>query len=542
MHFIASVANVVALLSIVPSSANLLPDASQIVIQSPGNNTLVSESVSLNIPKIAIIGAGISGASLAHQLHQKTRLQQPLDISVFESEDQVGGRIRSAPIHDIPLMDVECGAMAFFEDDWCIREAMQDLGLKKIHSRRHSNPGGRTGVWDGSNLLVSYDNSDNPLAKQWWKSPKWLWRYGTSLSNVQKMVAHKAKSFSMFAVGPHLSILEELRNLFSPQDVLSSAFSFFENERVNTRLVNEIIRAASRDQYARDLSDTNVLSSVLALRTNPSLSVFGGNQRLPHRMLKISEAHVHLNTPVSRITTGEKRLWKIHFAPESQGKLHCQALEDEFDIVVLTAPFAHNHIDIDPFLPTQILTAEVRPYVERHVTLFSTLHRLSSEYFNQPANTTLPEDIFITPQRPVPEGTNDIFSITIAKHVPPEGTGDYIKELENVYKIISSQPVPDDEIARLLGHHIKSPSTNDQPSKSLKDIGVTWIHRQAWPNAYPQYHSANQTFDKIRIGPDLYYTSAGEEALSTMEMGCRIGYDLANHLYYSKWSPKDQVP
>ena len=70
----------------------------------------------------------------------------------------------------------------------------------------------------------------------------------------------------------------------------------------------------------------------------------------------------------------------------------------------------------------------------------------------------------------------------------------------------------------------------------LHDFGVTWLHRQAWPHAFPQSDPKQPILDNIEIAPDLYYTAALQDVVSTMEMGCRTGKNLEKHLYHSKWS------
>lgn len=349
------------------------------------------------------------------------------------------------------------------------------------------------------------------------------------------MINRSAEGFSSFAVfHPFLKLSEKLGESFSRQELSLSASSFFENNQASAKLVDEIVRAESRNRHARELHQVNVLSSMLALRS-ADVSIYQGNQRLPRRMLKISEAYMRLNTRVSRITTGEKRRWKVHALTTNLAETQPSTFQADFDIIILTAPFAFNGIDIDPPLSTLASTTEVRPYVERHITLFSTLYRLSPNYFNQPINTTVPEIIFTAPRQPASEGGNEIFSITIVDRVPPPNSGDYVDELEYVYKIVSSKPIPDDEIARLLGHHVDSPDQDRQICEPLQKLGVTWVHRQAWPHAYPQFNSGRPILDDIEIAPDLYYTAAAEEVLSRMEMGCRMGLNVAKHLYHSKW-------
>ena len=152
-------------------------DTNQILMQSPDDSGPKVGSAAMTTPKIAIIGAGITGASLAHHLHQLARLRQPLDITVFEADGQVGGRVRSAYVHNEPAFGVEVGAATFKEDDWCLINATQESGLKPVV---RSRSGYRTAVWGGNELLVSYSERDKPVSGPRWPSAEWAWRYGNS--------------------------------------------------------------------------------------------------------------------------------------------------------------------------------------------------------------------------------------------------------------------------------------------------------------------------------------------------------------------------
>ncbi|KAL2044015.1 hypothetical protein N7G274_003536 [Stereocaulon virgatum] len=272
-------------------------DTNQMPMQWSEDGEPKAESAVANTPKIAIIGAGIAGASSAHHLHEFARLHQPLDITVFEVDDQVGGRIRSAYVFGEPCFDVEVGASAFREDDWCLNEAMQEVGLRRDV---HVHPRHNVGVWDGNNFIMSCSDKDKPLNRTLWQSLKWRWRYGLSLTKMHAIIQGIADRFSSFAVSHLLLDLpERLHESLTSQGVSFVTTPFLEGCRVNAKLINEVVRAESRYRHARDLDQVNELSSPLVLRSAPNIAVYGGNQRLPHRMLKIAEAHIHLNTRVT---------------------------------------------------------------------------------------------------------------------------------------------------------------------------------------------------------------------------------------------------
>ena len=238
-------------------------------------------------------------------MHQLTCLRQPLDITVFEADDQVGGPVRSACVHNEPAFDVEVGSATFKEDDWCLKDATQIVGLKPVV---RSRSGYRTAVWNGNELLVSYSERDKPVSGPRWPVVEWAWRYGNSYYHIPGMIRNSAHDFSSFAIfHPFLYLSEGSRDSFSSQEVSASAASFIESRGINTTLVNEIIRAESRYRYARDLDQVNLLSSLLALRLTADVEICQGNQQLPNRMLKIAGAHVRLNHRVSRITAGDQK-------------------------------------------------------------------------------------------------------------------------------------------------------------------------------------------------------------------------------------------
>ena len=478
---------------------------------------------SSRVPRIAIIGAGIAGASTAHHLHQLARRTQPLNITVFETENRVGGRIKSVGVHDEPWQVVEAGAVDFSEDDWCISEAMREVGLKSRKTRINHL---RTGIWDGEDFLVEYQDEEE-AKDSWWRSLKWLWRYGWS--------AHRFEELAKATEGKYRPLFEHYFR--APQNEvlqagLKSAFwsarGLVNSKSLQTNYVDEVIRPKTRHQHARDVDEANGLSAQLALDRTPHKAIVGGNQRLPHRMLKISEANVQLDTRISGIFTGEHGQWTLEIAAGNASSSAVSTSNyEQFDIVVITAPFAFKSLSIDsPTFSQKSHATRFETYVERHTTLFSTTSRLSPDLFNHTG--CLPENILTAPKLGLED--NVFFSITVAELVQPADAGDEELEEEYVYRISSKHHISDTVIALLVGY---------QPFRAeekvvLEDGGVTWIHREKWNQAYPAYNDQCKLKD-IEIAPDLYYTAIGDEVVSSMEMGCRMGKNQAENLFWNKW-------
>jgi predicted NAD/FAD-dependent oxidoreductase len=100
-------------------------------IPSPAQCPRHRSRAGTNPVHVAIIGAGIAGASAAFRLHELARPFPSLNITIYESEAGVGGRIKSIFPPENRRVVVEVGATYFFRDDWNIIAAMNNVGLKE---------------------------------------------------------------------------------------------------------------------------------------------------------------------------------------------------------------------------------------------------------------------------------------------------------------------------------------------------------------------------------------------------------------------------
>jgi len=61
-----------------------------------------------------------------------------------------------------------------------------------------------------------------------------------------------------------------------------------------------------------------------------------------------------------------------------------------------------------------------------------------------------------------------------------------------------------------------------------------------WPHASPKFTENQALLDEVEIAPDLFYTSSGDEAVSSLKMSCRMAHNIAgkihHNLWYSKWN------
>ena len=66
--------------------------------------------------------------------------------------------------------DIEVGAVAFSEEDWCLVQAMEEVGLKHASD---GNDKKHVGVWDGDDFIV-LSSLDHGSKSRWWQSVKSL--------------------------------------------------------------------------------------------------------------------------------------------------------------------------------------------------------------------------------------------------------------------------------------------------------------------------------------------------------------------------------
>lgn len=485
--------------------------------------------------KVAIIGSGIAGASAAHHLHQLTRRYYPLDITVYEREARVGGQIMSVTLRNGPGRTVEVGAVNFFDHDWCMVGAMREVGLRPVKTQSRRKLAKRTGVWDGEAFLL-IDEPTNGYRDTLWRFVRSYWRYGFSgarLRAATQTAAAKFNEFAMLGIFKNLTRAVNDRNL---EHEISDAAQFYLStiSGIGPNFLHEVVRPAARARSLLDINAIDGLAALMAMQDAKPVSISEGNWRLPNRMLKIAEAKVKLNTHVMSIAPGTNNKWQVrwrenHTTETGSGVAHTEG----FDYVILTVPFEYHDLTID-IPPSELRSTALTSYVERHITHFTSPKRLSPGFFKQPLNSTLPEDIFTAPKA----GSDDyIISITVEAMVDAADSGDVEWDDHFLYKAITTRTLPDETIAALFSD--RSESDGDV---NLEKLGVDWVHRQAWPHTGPLFRK-EPLLDDIEIAPDLFYTAAGQNALNTMEMSCRMGFNVAKQLYYSKWTNlEDLIP
>lgn len=425
------------------------PDRQHNTGQAPMQSSGSSDEHFDHAPKIAIIGAGIAGASAAHHLHQMARKYFPLDITVLEKESKVGGQIMSTSLRHNPVRQtIELGGASFLENDRRLIEAMREVGLRSRTPRIHV--GERVGVWDGKDLHVSKPVKGSYRELQRRSRLACLWEQAYS-SRVEALL------YRLFSLLRPLADLNEKEEVDEDPVRGLVGEDAFHGSATNSVLLPEATRLAAQYALFGQLDTITRKVGAIAPKDAKSISIVGGNGRLPNRMLKISEAKVKPDSFVRKINPGSNGQWRIE-VHEPQGghenRMKMKTYRADFDYVIITSPFEINNIEIDPpFLISPSQTS--KSFVERHITYFTCKRRLAPGYFNQPAENTLPEDIFTS----LNTTTEDfLIGITVEDKVNEAHPTCVRDHRYFLYKATTSRPMSDHDIAALFGEKTLQPS------------------------------------------------------------------------------------
>ncbi|KAL5330516.1 hypothetical protein ACEPPN_000033 [Leptodophora sp. 'Broadleaf-Isolate-01'] len=504
--------------------------------------------------RVAVIGAGLAGATAAYYLRDSIREFEDIDITIFESSQQIGGRFKSVKYRG---RTIEIGAPATSTHDWCFLRAMRDVGLApkepdwewKFHRKR------TVGVWNGEGFVNT--GPHEPQCSTWWElmrmvwrdgrtvwllrkvsPPVWMeigkmmWKYGLSPWKFHRVVSLDLKAWDNFGADLYpwqrhtfVSLTSELEKAGLPGQALGSAGSYFRSLNLSTAFLDEVIEPYARARFGQNLDDVRGIAAEIAYREffSRGMAVSDGNARLVDRLITLSKADLNLNSRIKEIRNGHSKRYNLVAEPSSPETTVVEQWE-EFDAVVIATPLQLSGIVFGGSLNIKQRQELRPPFLERHITHFASEHYPSPNFFNLSSKTCLPNSILTTANNPhIP----DIFSIDSIDSLiridrtgcsPPSasrpGDPDDCDTVihEGIFRIISSDTIHNQTLFKMIG----CPS----------DCQLPFLHRQAWPFITPAYVGRLFPTDDVELAPSLYYTGGGDDILSSLEMNCRMGFNV----------------
>ncbi|KAF8656393.1 hypothetical protein AX16_002578 [Volvariella volvacea WC 439] len=427
------------------------------------------------LPRVAIIGAGAGGSSAAFWISKaKERFGLQVEIDVYEQSDYIGGRSTVVyPYDDKSLPPLELGASIFVQANKNLWRASDEFNLKRDD---FSGEDDDIGIWDGENLLFTYNGG-------WWDMAKLIWRYGffsprRTDNAVKGMISQYLTLYTPST--PIWNNISQLRDDFKWQSLTGSKTSeYLRGQGVSDPFIFEFVEAATRVNYGQNVDAIHALEGACSMAATGAAGIVGGNFQMFEKFLEHSGAHVYLNTKVTGIVPASN--------PASEWTVHTSKGSSDYQAVIIAAPIHQTGIALPADIVTQV---PAQPYVHLHVTLLSTSSpTANTSYFGLGDNNQVPHMLLTTYQGVRQGGVEPEFN-SLSYHGK-------IRENEWAVKIFSKQRMEDKWL------------------QSMFNNNVGWIYRKEW-QAYPVL-PPTQKFPPVKLDRGLYYVNAFEPFISTME-------------------------
>ena len=380
----------------------------------------------------------------------------------------------------------------------------------------------QVGVWDGTSFLL---RDENDLKVRTWRDwIRYTWKYGRSVHRLCKWITVKLPPFQRLLGASETvnrNVAEVIDQLGLTAEKNTHAQSYL-RDLISPNYTRDVVEATARAWFAQDLAALNGLAVLAAMNPAPTTSISGGNYKLIDRLIKLSDVNLRLSNTVTKIQRSEQRKYRLTIRMDDRQGQSSSIEEEDYDAVIIAVPLQAAKIDFDIDIYN---VNSLTPYIERHVTHFTSARpdTLSPVFFNVSTVDEIPEKIFTT----ISDRFCDPSFFSVESSQSSLGVDRCILQSENMYKVVSAAPLDDGIILKFLGKPLDS---------TLEGVGVRWVHRQVWHQAFPEHYSSVLP-NNIEIADGIFYTGFGEEIVSSLEMSCRMGRLAARLLYYSRYAP-----
>lgn len=452
------------------------------------------------VKSVAIIGAGSGGASAAYYLDRFKHPCSRVNITVYERSGYVGGRSTTVDVYGDPTEPVELGASIFVQVNKNLVSATREFGL--------ATQGFKPKIEDLPNSLGVYDGTDWVFMGSesgWWTTAKILWKYGLAPIRTQQLMKTTVGAFLKMYDEPHFPFKDLSQTAYDvglTEATAATGEQFLQANGIQGPFGMDIIQASTRVNYAQNIDKIHGLDSMVCMATDGAMSIQGGNWQIFDGMLKASGAELLLNTSVSNVYRQSDGSYAVNALSPSYPTGIDLAV---YDTVVFAAPLQFAKLSLTP---APVNPPPEIPYVNLHVTLFTSPRKLDPQAFN--LESGVPTTILTT--TPKTNANPPLFySFSTLRTLTNPAT----HQREYLYKIFSPAPISTSWL-----HSILTQNTNDQ-----RDI--SWIYEKVW-QSYP-YLPPRVTFEDVQLDEEgnVWYTSGIESFISTMETSSLMGMNVA---------------
>lgn len=467
------------------------------------------------VKSVAIIGAGSGGASAAYYLNRFKHPCGRVNITVHEQSSYVGGRSTTVDVYGDPTEPVELGASIFVEVNKNLVSAAREFGLATHGFKPKIKELPNTlGVYDGQGWVFMGSESG------WWTTAKILWKYGLAPIRTQQLMKKTVGAFLKMYDEPKFpfrDLSQTAYDLGLTEATAATGEQFLAANNIQGSFGTDIIQASTRVNYAQNIDKIHGLESMVCMATDGAMSIQGGNWQIFDGMLKASGAKVLLNTTVSNVYRQSGGSYAVNALSSSYPTGIDIAI---YDTIILAAPLQFAKLSLTP---APVNPPPEIPYVNLHVTLFTSRHKLNPQAFN--LESGVPTTILTTTPK-THTNAPSFYSISTLRTL----TNPITHQREYLYKIFSPAPISASWLNSILTPPIASPHQHNTQDK--KDI--SWIYEKVW-QSYP-YLPPRVTFEDVQLDAEgkVWYTSGIESFISTMETSSLMGMNVAR-LVADEW-------
>ncbi len=417
--------------------------------------------------KIAIIGAGIGGSSLAYYLGKN----EEHEITVFESREEVGGRIRNVKIDD---KIVETGAGFFHSVNQNIISLADELNLEKTKLVSDT-----LGLYDGKKMLYQTPKSD------FWSTMKLLSRFGFNLLKLKAGVSLVKSNVTEFYDDnkPFKSIPEMIDRMGFGTIYTNELETQLKEMGVKEKIIAELAIPANRTIYHqcgdRQMNGFAGFVSLIASDNQPIYYINNGNKTLCQKLVDKSGAKLHLGKKVTCISQIEKG-YSVEISGETL----------EFDTVVIATPLEVADLAIKNVDDMVEITSYNRKFVPYTKTIVA--GEINPSYFGV---KEAPDMILTTENSSAPMKGMNKNCIT--------GKG------VTVWTLSGEDPVDRKELDKMF-------------------VDISEVHYAKVPYTYPDLTPiAFDKFPPLILGENLYYVNGVDSLSPTMESSIIVAKNIS---------------
>ena len=430
---------------------------------------------------VAIVGAGIGGASTAHFVREK---YPNATIIVFEKE-RAGGRIKS---DDFEGQTVEVGASTWQRNHRYMNSFCSILGIETKDPR---DGRGSYGIWNGKDIVFRQSSSSFKMVLSM------IRRYGLSPLYCQSLVSELVDNYNDIyeivndpsTYPPWESIEEILRHIELYDMSQETMKSVLRDRGFTAAFIDEMIEGILRNNFGQSSAEVNAMAGLLSLKSGADdlRTAIGGNKAIVTGLLQKAqvkleeEAHISsilMNDPALLLTKPDLKALMVSY--EQNGKI----LQKDVDVVFIAAPLDLAGIELftDRRRRKKADDDDASKYILLHVTML-TANCLSPHYFRLLRSDTDPSYILT-----MNEEVAIFNSLTVTHQVPDQG--------QSAYKVLSREPLSEEDLDKIF-------------------INKTSVVRHSW-HAYPSL-KPTMKYPLVRLGERLYHPAGIEHALPLME-------------------------